>query len=98
MYRVTDEENNFYALKVVDMSLFHGDKKMLMSFLNEIKIMRTIEHPRILRLFDKIIENNIVMLITNFCDGGNLEEFVMKWKGLGEKEATFYLKQICEGF
>lgn len=38
------------------------------------------------------------MLFTNFCDGGNLEDLVLKRKGLGEQEATFYLKQICEGF
>lgn len=65
---------------------------MLNSFLNEIKIMKTIEHPRILRLYDRIVDQNLVMLFTNFCDGGNLEELVLKRKGLGEQEATHYLK------
>lgn len=65
-------------MKCVDMKLFNGDKKMLTSFLNEIKIMKTINHQRILKLFDKIVDSNLVMLITNFCDCGNLEEMVNK--------------------
>ena len=80
-------------MKCVDLKLFNGDKKMLASFLNEMKIMNTITHPRILKLSDKIVDNNLVMLITNYCDCGNLEELVNKKKnGIGEKDATFFLK------
>lgn len=35
-------------MKTVDIKLFNGDKKMVNSFLNEIKIMKTIKHPRVL--------------------------------------------------
>lgn len=63
-------------MKTVDIKLLNGDEKMINSFLNEMKIMRAIDHPRILKLHDKIRIDNIVMLFTNFCEGGNLEELV----------------------
>ena len=56
-------------------NIFH-DQKLLASFLNEMKIMQTIDHPRILKLHDKIKEGNVVYLITSYCNGGNLEEFM----------------------
>ena len=86
-------------MKTVDIRLLNGDEKMINSFLNEIKIMRAIDHPRILRLHDKIRSDNIVMLFTTFCEGGNLEDLTFSQKnGLGEKKATLYLKQLAEGF
>lgn len=54
------------------------------------KIMRKINHKRILRLFDKIKEGTTIMLITNFCEGGNLEDFILSSypKGVGETVAV----------
>lgn len=51
-------------------------------------------------MHDKVKEGNIVYLITTYCDGGNLEDFMeqYKGKGIGEKKATEILLQIVEAF
>ena len=56
--------------------------------------METINHPRVLKLHDKIKLKGKVYLITTFCEGGNLEEYILKYKnkGIGEEKATFILK------
>ena len=100
VYLICDEEKNKYALKLVDMNELKRDKKMVILFNNEIKIMKNIKHPRILHLHDKLKLDSNIGLITNYCDGGNLEDLILeKYKnGVSEEKATFYLKQIAEGF
>ena len=67
---------------------------MLDLFDNEIKIMELINHPRILKLYDKFKIMNSIGLVTKYCDGGNLEELIIKNNkfGIGVQNATFYLK------
>jgi serine/threonine protein kinase len=103
VYLIEDEQKNQYALKQVDLNILKEDKNMLKLFENEIKIMEMMNNPRILKLYDMVKVNNMTGLITMFCDGGNLEDMILSnskkgQKGVGEKEATFYLRQIAEGF
>ena len=100
VFLIVDKEKNKFALKLVNIKELKSDKKMVILFNNEIKIMKNIKHPRILRLHDKLKIGDNIGLVTNYCDGGNLEDLILKKNknGLGEEKATFYLKQIAEGF
>ena len=100
VYLIEDEKRNKYALKLVDLNIIKKDKNMLELFENEIKIMEMMNNPRILKLYDLLKINHLTGLVTMFCDSGNLEELIQNGNsnGLGEKKATYYLKQIAEGF
>ena len=76
------------------MTLFKHDNKLLQAFKNEIAIMETINNPRILRLVDKLRIDNLVYLITVYCEGGNLEDFILKQNptGIPEKDAIKILR------
>ena len=53
--------------------------------MKEINILKKLNHPNIIKFIDaKKTENNIY-LIMEFCNGGALEDFIIKKKGeLGE--------------
>ncbi len=90
VFMVTDEQNNQFAMKLVKLDQMRLDKKMMENFYNEIKIMKIVDHPRILKLFDKVRQGSCIALITLYCDGGNLEDLIIEKhrNGLGEEKAT----------
>lgn len=100
VYQVADPAGNFYAMKTVNWEKLKASEQMVNQFKNEQQVMEIVDHPRILKLYDRIFDGNFIHLITTFCDGGNLEELILKRQktGIGEKAATNYLIQIAEGF
>lgn len=100
VFLVTDLHNTKYAMKTVDWDKLKIESKLVDLFRTEQQIMESIDHPRILKLHDKIITGNYIHLITTFCDGGNLEDLILNsyTDGLGEKVATNFLIQIAEAF
>lgn len=51
-------------------------------FNNEIQIMSTVDHPRILKLHEYFYDEKktLITLITEYCDGDNLENYLIKNK------------------
>ncbi len=105
VYLVIDNANRKYAMKVIDLDQLKVDQKLQRLFHNEITIMEEINHPRILKLYDKFQYKERIILITRYCEGGNLGQFIEKVNskhgspiGLGEKVANNFLRQIVEGF
>ena len=45
---------------------------------NEIAIMKDMNHPNIIKLYDVKIDSNFIYIITEYCNGGNLKEFLEK--------------------
>lgn len=100
VYYVVDEKQNEYAMKAVNWEKLTMSEKMVQLFKNEQQIMEVVDHPRILKLYDKLIEGSTIFLITTYCEGGNVEDLILNNypKGLGEKMATSYLIQVAEAF
>lgn len=48
-------------------------------------------------MIEKIEKNNKVHIITQYCEGGNLEKFLKKYKKLSERSAISLMKKIVEG-
>ena len=89
-------EGRQLACKRIDM---HKLNKKVKKFLkNEIKVMQTIEHPNILRFIDKFKTNNNIYLFFEFCNGGNLKNFISMAGGrMSETLARFIITQIVAG-
>jgi serine/threonine protein kinase len=66
------------------------------NILREIKIMSMIKHQNILGLLDVLVSNNKYYLIMEYCDMGDLKEY-MKHRDLNEKELIYYMTQIRDG-
>jgi serine/threonine protein kinase len=96
-HRVSQE---IFAVKVMDVIKVDSNpilKKLLKS---EVSIMHDINHHNILHLFEFLKSKENYYLVIQFCNQGDMEQF-MKNKGIKyfeEKEAVLKLKQIMNGF
>ncbi|CAK4031664.1 serine threonine- kinase HSL1 [Lecanosticta acicola] len=60
----------------------------------EIAVMKLLEHPNIVRLFDVWENRNELYLIMEYVDGGELFHYVDERKGLPEDETIYVFRQI----
>uniref|UniRef100_A0A1B6ELV7 Protein kinase domain-containing protein n=1 Tax=Cuerna arida TaxID=1464854 RepID=A0A1B6ELV7_9HEMI len=64
----------------------------------EVEIMRMLQHPRIIQLYDACESSNVMCVIQELIEGGELfdrvigDDFI-----LTEKSCTIFVRQICEG-
>nr|CAD7201234.1 unnamed protein product [Timema douglasi] len=64
----------------------------------EIDIMRALQHPRLIQLYDAFDNGKMMVLILELIEGGELFERVIDDDFiLTEKSCTVFMRQICEG-
>lgn len=85
------------ALKHVKSNLMTDSN--LTKSLNEANVMKTLAHPCIVYLHEVYHNNNAVMLLLEFMEGGNLLERINTQRPpfLPERIAKFFFFQICYG-
>jgi calcium-dependent protein kinase len=72
--RCQDAQGNSYALKTILKSKV-PDTDILK---REIEIMRQVDHPHIIRLFDVFEDDKNIFLVTELCTGGELYDRVVE--------------------
>lgn len=79
-----------YACKTIATEKIKGDQ--MKDLLNEIYIMRKMDHPYIVRLYEVYQANKKIWLVMDLCTGGNLTTRKLK-----EPEVTVITEQILRG-
>lgn len=64
------------------------------AFSNEIAVLKTVDHPNIIKLFDCYYDNNYYYMVEEYCSGGDLYDYIRKQKYFSEKKAAFILSQL----
>lgn len=64
------------------------------AFSNEIAILKTVDHPNIIRLFDCYYDTNYYYMVEEYCSGGDLYDYIRKQKFFSEKKAADILNQL----
>ena len=54
----------------------------------EIDILKNLDHPNILKLYEVFEDKSKIYLVTEICNGGELFDEVIKKHSLNEKEAA----------
>lgn len=85
--RTTKEER---AIKVVK----KRTAKDTANLFAELEILRTMDHPNIIKLFEVFEHNGFLYVVTEYCSGGELFEYVRSNNRLTEKTISFIMKQI----
>ena len=62
----------------------------------ELKFMKTCKHKNLLRLIEHTVDDSSLFFILEFCDGGNLDQFV-KDKSIDCHVCLDYMFGICSG-
>ena len=69
-------------------------KKIDKKLLNEIQVLRTLEHPNIIKIFEYFIDEKCHYIVSELITGGELYETIVKFRKFNEKKAAYILKQI----
>jgi len=64
------------------------------TFINEINILRQLDHPNIIKLHEIWEWNEVCFLVLEYCSGGELFHYILEKKHLNEKEAASIMKQL----
>lgn len=63
----------------------------------EINLMWKIKHPNVLHLYEHVESAHNHYLVIDYCNLGNLQEYVTSKKYLGEEESIYFLMQMMNG-
>ena len=93
--------NGFFATKKIDLTLMLVDDN-LNSLNNEIKILKVINNPYLVRLEDLMRTSNHIYIVMEYCNGGDLSKCLKKYikinkKPFSEEIVQYLMRQIITG-
>eukprot|EP00828_Plagiopyla_frontata_P011627 TRINITY_DN1644_c0_g1_i2.p1 TRINITY_DN1644_c0_g1~~TRINITY_DN1644_c0_g1_i2.p1 ORF type:complete len:491 (+),score=82.30 TRINITY_DN1644_c0_g1_i2:147-1475(+) len=90
-------EHKFYAAKVF-VKQKNLAKENQISIENEYKTLKQIDHPSLIKLKEAFISDNSIYLITDYCSGPSLEQYLMQTGfDFTKNEILTYMKQLLIG-
>ena len=63
-------------------------------FLKEIQVLKTLDHPNIIKILEYYVDKNYHYIITELMTGGELYESIIKCPKFNEKKAGYIMKQL----
>ncbi|KAL1455189.1 hypothetical protein WDU94_009300 [Cyamophila willieti] len=80
------------ALKIIDKSKLLGKKQMIE---NEVNILRSVNHPNIIKLLDEFDTNNELYLVIELIKGGDLFDAISKNVKFSEEDSKFMTQSLA---
>ena len=90
IHKLTQEK---VAIKILEKNKIKT-KKDLERIEKEIKYMKILNHPNIVKIYEIIEDNNNFYISMEYVPGGELFNYIVKNKYLTENEASFFYSQI----
>jgi 5'-AMP-activated protein kinase catalytic alpha subunit len=82
------------AIKILEKDKIH-DQKDVERITREIKILKKVRHPNVIQLYEIIETEKELYMIMEYCNGGELFDYIVRHTRLSEKQACkFYLELI----
>ncbi|XP_039271234.2 serine/threonine-protein kinase tousled-like 1-B [Styela clava] len=92
------EHQRYVAIKIHHLNRdWHEQKKMdyARHANREADIHRSVDHPRIVRLFDRFeVDINTFCTVMEYCEGNDLDFYLKQHKSMSEKEARTIIMQV----
>ncbi|XP_023638515.1 serine/threonine-protein kinase ATG1a isoform X2 [Capsella rubella] len=83
------------AVKEIDKKLL--SPKVRDNLLKEISILRTIDHPNIIRFYESIETGDRIYLVLEYCSGGDLAGYINRHGKVPEAVAKHFMRQLALG-
>ncbi|XP_071170069.1 serine/threonine-protein kinase Nek5-like [Mytilus edulis] len=86
-----------YAMKVIDLSKSPQEEREAAE--REARLLSDFKHDNIIAYIDSFQEKGALCIVTEFCDGGDLSEYIEKRSGrpFNEDQIVNWFRQICSG-
>ncbi len=85
------------AIKIIAKNTLQSRPAMQQKLEREIAIMKFLDHPNVLRLYDVYDTPNYLFLVLEHVEGGELFDYLLSKKVLPEQEALRFFQQLVEG-
>jgi len=98
VHKVRRKSNKtIYVLKQINVSRMKS--KMRGIALNEVKILKSLENPYIVKYYDSFIERDQLNIVMEYCEGGDLAQYIKSHFGkpLNETKIWKFFIQMCIG-
>ena len=66
--------------------------------MTEVKVLQECNNLNVIKYVDHFHTDEQLFIVTEFCNGGDLEDYIRNNGKLTEKEALGFLKNILNGF
>lgn len=86
-----DSPGNLYAIKVIDKKALKGKEDSLE---NEIRVLRRLDHPNVVKLLEAYESKASVYLVMELVTGGELFDRIVEKGSYTEKDAADLIKQV----
>ncbi|KOB89139.1 calcium-dependent protein kinase 1 [Plasmodium falciparum Dd2] len=90
-------ESQFDKMKYSITNKIECDDKIHEEIYNEISLLKSLDHPNIIKLFDVFEDKKYFYLVTEFYEGGELFEQIINRHKFDECDAANIMKQILSG-
>ncbi|KAJ8379386.1 hypothetical protein SKAU_G00001640 [Synaphobranchus kaupii] len=77
--------------------LIRCDEETQKTFLKEVKVMRGLEHPHVLKFIGVLYKDKRLNLITEFIEGGTLKDFIRDMDPFPWEQRVSFAKSIASG-
>jgi len=91
------ETGELVAIKVIRKEFIERKESLKKKMQREIAVMKLCDHPNVLRLLEVFETNTHLFLVTEYADGGELFDYLVKRGSLEPDEARLFFRQIIEG-
>ena len=88
--------NEKVAIKVIDKTKVKKDKLYLKRIQNEISILKIVKHKNIIKLYEIIESPQKIYLIMEYCEKGELFDYIVSHKKLSEKQSNLFFQEIID--
>lgn len=91
------KKSQFDKMKYSITNKIECDDKIHEEIYNEISLLKSLDHPNIIKLFDVFEDKKYFYLVTEFYEGGELFEQIINRHKFDECDAANIMKQILSG-
>ena len=82
------------CIKKIEMSNF--TKSQEENIMNEIKVLKKIDHPHIMKIFEYYEKHGHLYIVTEYMSGGELFDRIESEESFSERDAAHFMKQILK--
>jgi len=94
VYKVKIKNTEKYRAMKVIKKRYQYNPQEEEKIIKEIQILKKLDHPNIIRVFEFFNTKSDFYIISELCEGGELFDRIIKLKKLNEKVAAYVMKQL----